>query len=88
MTKTFPYKTFLYLTDKNKLIQLNESIKKQANNFKDCKGCGLCCIKLGVRCPFLSEENECKIYKHRPFFCRYSVSIKECPRYDNDNKKV
>jgi len=51
----------------NRKIILN-SLKTRKGK---CKQCGKCCYIFGIKCPFLSKDNKCKIYKFRPFFlCR------------------
>ncbi len=46
-----------------------------------CKQCGSCCYNFGIRCPFLTKDNKCRVHKHKrllgkfcPFFtlCRIS----------------
>ena len=38
-----------------------------------CKQCGECCknlLSLGLRCPFLTKHNKCRLHKHKPLFCK------------------
>ena len=42
---------------------INKSLKERKGK---CKQCGKCCVILGFKCPFLSKDNKCKIYKYRP----------------------
>jgi Fe-S-cluster containining protein len=37
----------------------------------ECKKCGKCCRLFGLRCIFLDKNNQCRIYRFRPFLlCR------------------
>jgi len=46
---------------KRKVIR--ESLRRRKG---ECKQCGKCCNFFGVKCPFLTRNNRCMIYKHRP----------------------
>lgn len=51
----------------------------------NCIKCGLCCQKAGLvhkqldvgggRCVHLGDDNLCKIYEDRPWFCRIDENI-------------
>lgn len=44
-----------------------EKIIASLNSRKgQCKQCGKCCNFFGMKCPFLSKDNRCKIYRFRP----------------------
>jgi len=46
---------------------VKESLKARKGS---CKKCGSCCYNFGTKCPFLSKDNKCIIYKIRPIQCR------------------
>lgn len=53
-------RTYLYYFDTDKVL----------NSYKarngECKQCGKCCEFFGIKCPLLSKQNRCAIYRFRP----------------------
>jgi len=51
---------FVYVFQRKRI---EESIRTRKGR---CKQCGKCCRIFGIRCPFLSKDNRCRIYRFRP----------------------
>ena len=64
MVKFTLIKYYLWLFDRKELE------RRTLKDFK-CLKCGKCCYFLGIKCPFLTKDNLCRIHKYKPIHCRY-----------------
>jgi len=75
LTKFFR-KFYLYYFKRN---YIRKSLKARKGS---CKQCGSCCYNFGIRCPFLTKENKCKVHKYKKvlgWFCPFFTQCRICP---------